>query len=122
MNDYAKFEDQGNTSADKLLAGNFPRVVKQVTVIGGNYAKGTVLGKITTSGKYTIVTSAATDGSKVPEAILAEDVNASTDAEAIVYLTGEFNQSALAVGAGLTVVGIINDCRNKSLFFKTNQS
>lgn len=66
------FTDQGETKADNLLAGEFPRIVELATVSGGKYARGTILGKITASGKCTICTSAATDGSKDAYAILAE--------------------------------------------------
>lgn len=121
MNKYAGCKDEGSTTADNLLAGEFPRVSKLVTITGGDYKRGAVLGKISADDKYTIVKSDAQDGSKTPEAILAEDVDATDDAQAIVYLTGEFNSSALTVGTGLTVDGIIDDCRNKNIFIKKNQ-
>ena len=44
------FTDQGETKADNLLAGEFPRIVELATVSGGKYARGTILGKITASG------------------------------------------------------------------------
>ena len=53
------------------------------------------------SGKYRLSVAAATDGSAVPDAVLAEDCDASGgDAQALVYLAGDFNLSALAFGAG----------------------
>ena len=89
------FTDQGSTTSDNLLAGEFPRIAELATVSGGKYARGTILGKITASGKCTICTSAATDGSKDAYAVLAEAVDASEeDKQAIVYLTGEFNAAA----------------------------
>ena len=39
------FTDLGSTSADNLLAGEFPRVSKLVTVTGGKYERGTILSK-----------------------------------------------------------------------------
>lgn len=122
MNKYAGCKDEGSTTADHLLAGEFPRVTKLVTITGGDYKRGAVLGKISADDKYTIAKSDAQDGSKTPEAILAEDVDATDDAQAIVYLTGEFNSSALTVGTGLTVDAIQDDLRAKSIFVKTNQS
>lgn len=59
------FTDQGSTTSDNLLAGEFPRIAELATVSGGKYARGTILGKITTSGKCTICTLAATDGSRM---------------------------------------------------------
>ena len=76
------FTDQGETKADNLLAGEFPRVSMLVPITGGKYERGTVLG-INNSGKYTISTSA-------PEAILAETVDASDeDKEAVKHLGGK---------------------------------
>ena len=117
------FTDQGETKADNLLAGEFPRSVELATVSGGKYARGTILGKITASGKCTICTSAATDGSKDAYAILAEAVDTSEkDKQAVVYLTGEFNAAALTVGSGLTVDGLKDALRAKSIFIKNNQA
>ena len=117
------FTDQGETKADNLLAGEFPRIVELATVSGGKYARGTILGKITASGKCTICTSAATDGSKDAYAILAEAVDTSEkDKQAVVYLTGEFNAAALTVGSGVTVDGLKDALRAKSIFIKNNQA
>ena len=117
------FTEQGETKADNLLAGEFPRIVELATVSGGKYARGTILGKITASGKCTICTSAATDGSKDAYAILAEAVDTSEkDKQAVVYLTGEFNAAALTVGSGLTVDGLKDALRAKSIFIKNNQA
>ena len=117
------FTDQGETKADNLLAGEFPRIVELATVSGGKYARGTILGKITASGKCTICTSAATDGSKDAYAILAEAVDTSEkDKQAVVYRTGEFNAAALTVGSGLTVDGLKDALRAKSIFIKNNQA
>ena len=111
------FTDQGETKADNLLAGEFPRIVELATVSGGKYARGTILGKITASGKCTICTSAATEGAKDAYAILAEAVDTSEkDKQAVVYLTGEFNAAALTVGSGLTVDGLKDALRAKSIF------
>ncbi len=117
------FTDQGSTTSDNLLAGEFPRIAELATISGGKYARGTILGKITANGKCTICTSAATDGSKDAYAVLAETVDASEeDKQAVVYLTGEFNAAALTVGSGLTVDGLKDALRAKSIFIKNNQA
>ena len=80
------------------------------------------MGKITASGKCTICTSAATDGSKDVYGVLTETVDASAeDKQAVVYLSGEFNSAALSVGEGYTVAGLVDILRVKSIFIKNNQ-
>lgn len=38
------FTDQGSTTSDNLLAGEFPRIAELTTVSGGKYVRGTILG------------------------------------------------------------------------------
>lgn len=64
------FTDLGSTLTDNLLAGEFPRVSKLVTVTGGKYERGTILSK--SESNYTIC-------SADPEAVLAETVECSYD-------------------------------------------
>ncbi len=121
------FTDQGSTTADKLFAGEFPVVSELVTITGGKYSRGAILGQNTTSGKYTICVPTAEngtpDGTETPCAILAEDADASTDdVQAVVYLTGVFNATALTAGTGNTVAGLKGKLREKSIFLKTNQA
>lgn len=111
------FKDQGTLQVDNLLAGEFPRISRLVTISGGNFKRGTLLGLKEGSiadGTFTISTSA-------PEAVLAEDVDASTeDKQAVVYLTGEFNLAALKANTDVTT--LITKLRSKSIFVKSNQS
>lgn len=86
---------------DKLLAGDYPVVTDIVTILSGEVrSRGTCLGKITSGGKHVIVNSAGTDdGRRAPVAILAEDVDATAgDKQALVYLSGAFNESAVVFG------------------------
>lgn len=106
------FTDQGETKADNLLTGEFPRVSILATISGGKFERGTILG-IKPDGTYTISTT-------TPEAILAEDVDASTeDKQAVAYLTGEFNKTALKANAEIDT--LIPKLRAKSIFVKENQ-
>lgn len=119
---YANFSDQGSITQDNLLAGEYPRASVLATITDGSFARGTVLGKVTDDGTYTQALSASTDGSKVPCAILAETVDASSeDKQAVIYLTGEFNSAALIIGTGLTLATITDALRANSIFIKTNQ-
>lgn len=107
---------QGETKADNLFAGEFPRVSILATICGGKFERGTVLGLkegTITDGRYTISTLA-------PEAILAENIDASAeDKQAVVYLTGEFNKAALKANAEIDT--LIVKLRAKSIFVKENQ-
>ena len=117
------FTNQGTYTPDNLIAGEFPRVARKVTIATpANLLRGAVLGRITASGKYILSASAAVDGSQTPEAILGEDTDASAaDKEAVAYLSGEFNELALTIGAGHTAASISLGLRNKSIFLTKNQ-
>lgn len=116
---YANCKDEGTLKPDNLLAGDFPRVARLVDVTAGNYVRGTVLGKVTASGRYCNAVSTQTDGSQVPLCILAENVNAEKeDKQAVVYFTGEFNSDALTFDNSFTVDVITEKLREKSIFIK----
>lgn len=68
-----------------------------VTVAVGGFSAGTVLGKITASGKYVRVDSTKTDGSEDEAAILYENLTESGDVDATLVL-----RDAEVVGAHLT--------------------
>ena len=66
---------------------------RQVVVINDTAADlkvGTVLGKVTATGKYKVAVETATDGSKVADAILLQDVTLpnATDTKALVLVKG----------------------------------
>lgn len=117
------FTNQGSYTPDNLIAGEYPRVARVVTIASGaNLTQGALLGKITASGKFKLSASAATDGSEVPDAILAEAANATAaDVQAVVYFSGEFNESALSLGAGHTLASIKAGLRDRNIYLRTNQ-
>lgn len=102
---------------DKLHAGSMPVATKKVTVLSGqNLTRGAVLGKITSGGKYILSLSAPSDGSQVPDAILAMDCDASGgDKEATVYTRGDFNENALTIGTAHTADSIREGLRVKGI-------
>jgi hypothetical protein len=118
------FNDQGEYVPCNLLAGEFPRVERLVTIVSGqNLTRGSVLGKITASGKFTLSLTASGDGSEIPDAVLAEDIDASAgDAQAVVYFSGEFNTKALTLGAGHTIESISTPLRSKNINLRQNLS
>ena len=57
----------------------------QVTLTGGTYKAGTVVGMLTADGKYTDLKTSGTDGNQNAAGVLYADVDASTeDAEGVV--------------------------------------
>ncbi|WP_311276163.1 head decoration protein [Methylobacterium sp. WCS2018Hpa-22] len=97
-------------------------LARKVTIKSGAgiLPRGTVLGKVTADREYLKSVAAATDGSQTPDAILSEPVDATSgDVEAIVYITGHYNLSALAIGAGHTAASIDDAFRGKSIFIET---
>lgn len=114
----AEFKTEGVSSSKVLVAGNAHLLVgRKVTLLAGRaYAAGTVLGVITASKKHTVSEAAAADGSEAPDLILAETVDATGgDREALGYARGDFNVSALVIGAGHTADGITEDLRTKGI-------
>ena len=97
------FKDQGSYKPCNLVAGEYPRIERIVTIAAGaDLTKGAVLGRITASGKFALSASASSDGTELPDAILAEH--------------------ALELGAGHTLDSIRIPLRAKSIFLAKNQS
>lgn len=68
------------------------------------------------SGKYVLSLAAATNGSQVPDLILAEDTDASAaDKATVAYYAGQFIESALVLGAGQTADLIREGLRSKGI-------
>lgn len=91
---------------DQLIGGDLKIVTHagRTLLAGQYYKRGTVLGRITASGKYTTALSAASDGSQTPVAILVDDVDATlADALGGIYAMGEFNENAVILGTGITL-------------------
>jgi Bacteriophage lambda head decoration protein D len=77
------------------------------------------------SGNYRLVNSSNTDGSDVPDAILAESrvVAAATDETSVpVYETGEFNSAALTFGGSDTFTTHRDALKKKNIFLRAIQA
>jgi hypothetical protein len=117
MSQNAQFTS-ADASWDKLTAINPHLLIsRSITIVSGqNLARGALLGKITASGKYTLSASAAVDGSQVPDLVLAEDCDATSgDKTGIAYSRGDFNESALVLGAGHTADSTREGLRAKGI-------
>ncbi len=93
---------------DNLIAGAYPPENQVETIASGEtVVRGSVLGRVTASGKLKVSASAANDGSQVPKFIAAYDLGALTaDTEAEVFKAGCFRVSALTLGAGHTAASV----------------
>lgn len=116
------FAAAGTHTHDNLIGGTAVNMVTESIVVdAGNLTRGALLGRITATGKYILSLAAATDGSEVPRAILAEDADATSgDVTTIAYLTGEFNTAAMTFGTGHTAASTKDGLRDLGIFLKTN--
>lgn len=106
---------------DQLIAGVFQPVTQPITVLSGQgvLKRGTVIGRVTASGKYIKSVATANDGSQTSIVVLADDVDAtSADALGGAYFTGEFNTNAVIYDASWTIAALQVAGRAFSLFFK----
>ncbi|HIE9658975.1 head decoration protein [Klebsiella quasipneumoniae subsp. quasipneumoniae] len=104
---------------DQLVVSTLQLVTDSGTITGGTFLRGTVLGKITASGKYTKSVTTATDGSQNPVAILVDNVDASTtDQNGGLYLMGEFNQNRIVYDDTWTVADLKSALRPLAIFLK----
>jgi hypothetical protein len=99
---------------------HFERVVTLIT--GQNLVRGTLLGQITASGKYTLALSASSDGSQTPRAVLKHDCDAtSADTECVVIEQGTINELAVTLGTGITLTAAAREAlRGLGLHFRQN--
>jgi hypothetical protein len=92
--------DYDNTSlfADDV---SYPHITGLLLDQNADLKRGTVLGRITTGGKWTVSASAASDGSQVPRGILAYDVpDPGGDFSVAIYDMGSFVSEKLIYGTG----------------------
>ena len=105
------------TASPALLVGADDVITRSITLISGqNLKRGALLGKITTGGKYNLSLSAAGDGSQTPNAILAEDCDASGgDKVTIAYFAGTFDENAVIYGTAHTAASVREGLRGKNI-------
>ena len=103
-----------------------PKVIEAFVTGGGillsgeNCVDGSVLGRVTASGKLKLAVETAVDGSQTPFAILLEDCDASTaDKNCPLLLSGIYNEDALVFGGTLDADGVRDSLRDSGIFLKT---
>lgn len=104
---------------DELIGGTEVAILTaNITLLaGGNYKRGSVLGKITESGKYKLVDKAATDGSQIADMILSDNADAiAADTIATAYVSGIFNREKLTVADGDAVDAHEEELRDKNIY------
>lgn len=105
-----------------LQAGGDPFVMSVTLVSGQNVVRGTVLGQITTGGKFAKSLTASSDGSEVADAIAFEDMDATLGDKTIqIYVKGKFKLSQLTLGAGHTLATIQRVLARKSILIENDQ-
>ena len=109
-------------SSKNLIGGTFPARFETVTIAGGQetLSKGSVLGRITDSGKYMLSAADAEDGSQTPEAILSHDVDATDETTANVIVCGDILETALVFGTGHTASTAAYALRKNNIYL-TNE-
>lgn len=115
---FAQFRQEGTYTPDSLLSGDSDDAVaiKGTLAAGNNLKRGTVLGKITASKKYTLSLTAVNDGSQAADVILTHDADATSgDVEVLVYVGGQFNKNAVTYGAGHSLDTVFDTLRAKGI-------
>jgi hypothetical protein len=108
---------EGTYTPDKLCDRD--TIQRKATIDAGNLARGSLLGKITATGKYILSLAAASDGSEVPDAVLLEPVDATGgDKEAAIAIKGRFAIQGMTIGAGHTAASVDSALRDKGIYLE----
>lgn len=112
-------ETLGAFAPDNLIAGNDVKIITGAgTIVSGSglLKRGTVLG-IDNTGKLGVLGNSGLTA----YGILCDDVDATAEVVAEVYLTGQFNKNALIVKESYTMTNAdIQALRNGGIFLETS--
>lgn len=113
------FNTEGTITQDKLFDRNTRRRKHTIASGAGVLARGTLLGKVTASGKWVKSLAASNDGSEEPRGILLHDVDATAaDVEAIVARAGDFAIQGITFGAGHTAASVDDKLIDRGIFLE----
>lgn len=118
----AGFTSQGAYAPEQALLVSDEVVTRQITLLAGqNLKRGSVLGKITASGKYVLSLTASVDGSQVPAVILADDTDATAgDKVTIAYFQATVDENALTFGAAHTAASTREALRDFGILLQSS--
>lgn len=116
-------DPKGNVLGDIAVGSTFANQIKFVIadgstdfIVGDTFLITVAAGSL----KYKLSLAAAVDGSQEPNAILANDANASAaDVATVAYIAGTFNSGAMTFGTGHTAASTKDGLRDKGIFIKT---
>lgn len=116
------YEVTGSVSYENLIGGPDVEILTTGIVLAsgqGVVKRGTVIGKITASGKGKKTDKANSDGSQLAKYIVAQDVDTtSADVMTVCYKTGLFNRDALIFGGTSTAANHEDELRDVGIFLK----
>lgn len=106
-----------------LVVGGFDTASRSITLLAGQaYKRGSVLGRITASGKYTLATAAANDGSQTPAVVLSLDCDATGgDVACPAYFKAVVSEAACIFGAGITAASAREPLRDAGINLQSSQ-
>lgn len=113
------FSTQTATNKTIVVGGNI-HYREQTLLNGQNLGEGSVLGKVTASGKLVLSLAAAGDGSEVPYAILTTDQHADgADLQIYPLMSGDVDETELVFGTGHTAATVYDALRERGIFLLT---
>lgn len=94
-----------------LVVNDYPIKHKPVTYAAGEVvSRGAAIGRVTASGEYKKSVAGAGDGSEVPAAIAAEDVDATAGAVmGPAYFSGSYDADMVAAATSPMTAAVIED-------------
>lgn len=118
-NAHAGFDHVGECIPDKLFDRNTRRRKHTIASGEGILDRGTLLGKVTATGKWRKSLAASNDGSEEPRGILLHSVDATAaDVEAIVARSGDFAIQGVIFGAGHTAASVDDKLIDRAIYLE----
>lgn len=119
------YEKLGDCTPDNLILGNdVPLLTQTATIAAGEGAlvRGSVLAA-GTDGKLKLLSSTSSSATEVPFGILCDDVDATSEAVAEVYVSGQFNADALVTKSEYALTAAdITALRNGGIYLENTTS
>lgn len=106
------FNNEGAYTPDELVVSVEQSGLRTFGQGHGIVARGTVLGAVTATGHLVPSDTSKTDGSEVPYAVSAEDIDTTAaDADGVAYLAATLNQNSLVYGPGHSAATVFDPLR-----------